>query len=473
MMTHVTRAILVALTATAAAGCFGPFAKKKSSSGGGGGATTQQASAPTPAGPATPGATPAGPAAAPTPPAPAGARDGYGCLQGVVIDGFTGQRVDIAKVSTGKNGMFVLIRDTKLPAKAIADDPNLVGEYHICDIPVEKKYPVFAYFDGYEPFESDVTIVSTRPIRTTATEVAVDAEVKIPDPVELKNIVVWPKNTAGRDLVVRVFHNGAPVKGALVDVEPTGTGDAFQGNWMEALVNSADDRILPLPRVLTNDDGVATFAKDLLSLGHAYKVSVTAASESGLTSVAARQIILGITDATATDENTFELNVTLDDANKGIKVISCSKQFQDYAGNGVFTFIFNRDVTIVNARVQLATVAGGAAALQTDDTADMDPETMTAAASGQKITLSPNFTGGTAPKTPDQTKLPTDGQNVDKDLIVSYDTAKIFIKVTGDNDANFKSLKDILAQGAPADAPVACKPTAGDNVSMRFFVDYD
>src|SRR5689334_6084582 len=98
-------------------GCFGPF-KKKSSGGGGGGGSTEETEGEGSGGGSGSGSKNSG-TTDDTPPAP-GAKDGYGCLQGVVTDGFTGQRIALDATK-----MFVLIRGTKIPANVIAGDDNL------------------------------------------------------------------------------------------------------------------------------------------------------------------------------------------------------------------------------------------------------------------------------------------------------------------------------------------------------------
>lgn len=112
-------------------------------------------------------------------------RDGFGCVQGVIMNGFTGQRFDLSTLKE-PDGIYALIRGQKLRAQYFRDDPNLMGEYYICDIPLDITIPIFANITGFLPFEAQITIASTRPIRVstgTTTSNSVSEEAPIVDPI--------------------------------------------------------------------------------------------------------------------------------------------------------------------------------------------------------------------------------------------------------------------------------------------------
>lgn len=435
-------------------GCFGPF-KKKSSGGGGGGSSandddddggedeggkttkkTDNGTTP-PAGPATP-----------TPP---GAKDGYGCLQGVVTDGFTGQPIafDASKI-------FVLIRGTKLTANKV---DGIDGQYYICEIPGEETYPVYAFLDGYMPFESSVQITTTRAKRVASDGQAVVDEVKIADPLELQNIRLFPLNNTTRDLRVRAVFNGAGVKDAFVDLEAMAAGSsgtfAFEGTF----ANSAGTRILPV-RMQTGDDGYATFPHDKLSLGAAYKVTVYAPPALNLTAPATANIVLGISGAAAEDANTYDLNVVLGDGNKALKAISCSTQFQNFQSDGQIKIMFNRDFKVIDKEdldgalsltANMKASDGSTVTLASDSSA-INMEQASVSIDKNILTITPVFDTHGKPKSLDlNADLDTGDNLANKNGTVTYDFTKIKLDASDINTAagNKVQLSAILPASCP------------------------
>ncbi len=447
-------------------GCFGPFKKKSSSGGGGGGGsteetteeegkgTTNKTSAETP--PGTPGT-----------PVPPGAKDGYGCLQGVVTDGFTGQPIalDVTK-------LFVLIRGTKIAATKV---DGIEGQYFICDIPVEEDYPVYAFLDGYMPFESSVKITSTRAKRVAADGQAVVEEVKIPDPLELQDIRLFPLGNTTRDLRVRAVYNGAPVKDALVDVEAMASGSSGTFGFDGTFVNTATGtRILPM-RGTTGDDGYATFTADKLSLGALYKVTVYPPIAKDFVAAAHANLVLGISGALPNDLNTYDLNVILTDGNQPLKVISCSTLFQNYAADGSIKIMFNRAVSVVDqdnldgAAAITANVVGvnsDPLALITAVPANNIAENVSFGVASNVLTLGPKFVNNDTIK-PLEAQDPSSTLNAkNKNATITWTYGNVKLKVAGDEDQNQVALSSYVSTNG-AGGTFACS-----NV-VRFFPEID
>jgi hypothetical protein len=471
-------AIVVALTTSlAAAGCFGPFKKKSGGGGGGGGApasTTTDNEKEEEGETTSSGKTTASNTTTSVPEVP-GAKDGYGCLQGFVTDGFTGQPIDY-----DASKIFVLIRGTKLQANKVE---GITGQYFICEIPGEETYPIYAFLDGYMPFESSVEITTTRAKRVAADGQAVVDEVKIADPLELKDVRLFPLGNTTRDLRVRVVHNGAPVKDALVDIEAKASGAsgtfAFEGTF----ANSIGTRILP-QRQTTGDDGYATFAASSLSLGAAYSVTVHPPIGTSYTVPAASSIILGVSGAAESDFNTYDMNVVLGEGNEGIKVLTCSTQFQNYNSSGVLKVMFNRSVTVIDKDTLdngvVLTRAGGAIGgtaivgnngdltLATPTANNNASEKVTASVSGNVLTLTPKFNNNDTIKALDPNVGPTDAavNSKNKDAEVSYTFSSVILKVVGDEDNNSVPLSTLF--GGAGQLPLGDCPAV-----VRFFPEFD
>ncbi len=418
--------------------------------------------------PANGGTTPVSPAPAP---APAEAKDGFGCLQGVVEDGFTGQRVDLSKV-TGSNGLYVLIRGAKLKAEIIGDDPNLMGEYHICGIPVEDTYPVFAYIDGYMPFESSVVVDSTRALRVTGDQ-AVTNEVKIPDPLELQNIRLFPLGNTTRDLRVRVVYNGSPVKDALVALEAKAAGASGTFAFEGTLVNSAGTRILPT-RVSTDDEGYATFPAAKLSLGAAYGINVFPPIDSNFSSPGHADIVLGVSGASAGDFNSYEVSVALASQNQPLKAISCSTQFQSYNGSGSIKIMLNRAAIVLDpdgldistatgaagdsaklSAADIVSTGGGTVTFLGETANDAKVAGLTASVSGNILTITPRFNNNEGPKALNPAADPNDTavNSHNKDAKISFNFAKFKLDTVGDEKVNVTTLDSLVAGMVPACTP--------------------
>ena len=372
--------------------------------------------------------------------------DGQGCLQGVLLNGFTGERIDLSK-ATAPDGAFVLIRGQKKMARWIKDDANLIGEYHICGIPVEETYPVYVYLAGYLPFESTVKITSTRAIRTDVAASggnAVAQDAKIPDPIAMSDIMLFPVGNSTRPLNVSVIYQGKGVADAIVRIEPLKASNffSFDGDFAS---NAKGTRMLPITAT-ASAAGVANFPADKLVFGLRYKLTVIAPASKDLTTVKDIEFTYGINGpAAAEGVNNYELTVHLDDINNALRLDSCSLQDQSYASNGTLVLTFNREMTVIDPDAWIVTAASivGTAAIATDVPGNGAGETMTATAAGRTLTLAPKWANNVPPKTPVVTSDPTNVANEDRNASVTYTGTSIKLNVVGKENSNNVALSSV------------------------------
>lgn len=423
-------------------GCFGPFKKSKSSSGGGGGSSTPASTTAEKEVASDPGkaSTTTTSAEESVPPLP-GSKAGYGCLQGVVIDGYTGQPIALADPAK----MFVLIRGTKIAAAKV-DDSNLVGQYYICEIPLDEDYSVFGFLDGYQNFEGTVNIASTVGNRTGAANAIVTDIVK-KDPVVIKNIVLFPTAAGGRDFTVRVYNQGAVVEGALVDLEPLpGAGNHFSVDG--SALNYTNGTRNFSQRVSSDVSGNAVFTADKISLGTSYNVRVTPPTALNVSVPAAQTISLGISGAGVDDSNTYVLNFEVTNTNQPLTIIACSTQAEAYNSSGRIIVVFNRDIELNrndNAWVATYAPAGSPTDLAAE-VADFDAESMTATISGgNMLILGPTW--ATQPKTPDYEKDDLDILNDDLNGVVTYPAGILSVKPSNESKIAWQTLTALNGGG--------------------------
>ena len=140
-------------------------------------------------------------------------QDEMGCIQGVVLNGINGKRLDI-KNSNGKEGVHVIVRNKLLRAKTHVNGEQegvfqgLQGEYYLCGIPLDVTFPVVAWKDGYEQFEGRVLIDSTIAQKTKTSEMQ---DIDVDYPTTLADIYLYPKGTEANDLLFTVVQHGSIV----------------------------------------------------------------------------------------------------------------------------------------------------------------------------------------------------------------------------------------------------------------------
>ncbi len=371
-----------------------------------------------------------------------------GCVQGVILNGYTGARIDMNDIKD-PSGVFVLIHGKKIKAEFIPGDTNLVGEYSICGIPVEETYPLFVYREGFLPFETSVFVDSTRPLRlpTHLTSANVNQEQEIPLPTVISNIVLFPFGES-RDLVVKVVSEGKTIEKAKVDLEPIAGGNhfAFEG----VFANTANTRLLPI-RVETDNKGLATFPKAQLSLGHRYRVSAIPPLDFDKTVSGNYEITLGVSGASVSDTY-YEVTIDLDLARQALSIVSCSNnKGQSVDKNGQIVIEFNRDIFVKDPDSWEAVASWSPVPAPASTTKlpakvakNNKSESVNATATGSTLVLLPIVNAGEKWRDElDMTLDPTSNANMDRNLSIDYKAATIKIGVEGDNSRVLKTLDTI------------------------------
>jgi hypothetical protein len=346
-----------------------------------------------------------------------GGSAGQGCLQGVVMDGLTGQRVAV-NAGTPGNGVFVLYQGSLIaasfpagPADAPAADANLAGEYTLCGIPLDEQFPLFVWVDGYQAFESVIEVPSTAASRSPNAR----ADLLRPYPSELANIRIYPKATAVKDLDVLVLHNGAPLAGATVVLRATG-GNFLSDDGMPFL--SPRNTRSPTLTGTSDEAGHTPFPAAELVLGGHYTYTVIP-PEGGATvgaQAAADAFVLGLRSPTDSTEP-YRITVALGESVGQLAPISRSTDSQDPAPDGILVVYFNREIELVPGTAdQITASLSGAvtAVLATDEPGDEEPDSVLVTVEGNKLTLLPIF----------KTKPDAD-INKELDLGVTYNGVKV------------------------------------------------
>lgn len=321
----------------------------------------------------------------------------HGCIQGVVIDGVTGNRVALPS-PTGTTGMHVLIRNDLhgyAPMRPGADstaEPKFAGEYHLCNIPLDEEYPFFVWVDGYLPYESKIYVRST----LNSLSGSADQDIRKPVPNRIVNIKLYPVGAAAKDFKINVTQNGAPVVGAEVQLKPTGLGlydDTTDTNYVYPL----DVRFAP-QRITTDGSGAAVFAGTGLVIGGKYQYTVYPGDGGSSHDTVSDTVTVGLRLA-ADDELPYEHFVDLGHPAADLIDVSNSTQFNDYNTSGTIKYIFNRPIEIVpNTTDDIAASLSnaGSATLITNVAGNKASEQVDVVVTGNTLSLTPKFQ--TAPK---------------------------------------------------------------------------
>lgn len=314
-----------------------------------------------------------------------------GCLQGVVINGLTAER--IALPSDSSKGLQVLVQDSLRAGTSLVGDPAaegasglLAGEYYICDVPLDEEFPVFVWVDGYEPFESEIKVHSTAASRSPLAT----ADLVKPYPTEIANIRLYPKNTQVKDLTVLVTNNGAPLPGAQVILRSLGSNflDPLHPNFLAPKNSRA-----PSQTVTTGDDGKAVFAAAELVLGGHYTYTVLPPEGGSNQTVAAGTFVVGLRSEASEDEP-YLLNVNLNQSVGQLAILSRSTDSQDPNSSGTVTVYFNREFEVVPGtedEIQASLSGAVTAALADDVPGNKKPDNATVTIEANKLTLTPVF----------------------------------------------------------------------------------
>ena len=323
-------------------------------------------------------------------------RSNTGCVQGAIIDGITGQKMDLTAASEG-DGIFVLIRDRKIQAQVVTNHGNAVlnGEFFVCGVPVDEIYPIFASFAGYNDFQSLIRIDSTlRPKANAATEDLVK-----PDPVFQGNIRMFPVGANTRDLALRVYNNGEPVKDAIVRLEQD-TGNALSvGNGGYLAPNNT--RVVSRS-LRTNENGEAVFKADGLTIGATYRYTVIPLAESYLYP-SNGSFVLGVGTNDATGQDSFAVEVDLSTDINPLSIVSCNARELPFNDAGEVQIVFNQELKLIEpdkitATLLSATAVGDIQAALAENELDNDvAEQVIYEIDGHVLTLKPVFEADMTP----------------------------------------------------------------------------
>jgi len=316
---------------------------------------------------------------------------GAGCIQGVVVNGLTAERLTLPDDSA--KGVFVLVRNSLVEAHpAVTGDaakakPALAGEYYLCGLPLDQSYPIFAWLDGFLSFEGTVQVHSTAASRSPNAR----EDVQRPTPTEIANIRVYPKNQQVQDLNFYVVHDGAALAGASVVLRATGP------NFLDpsGLSFLAPTNIRqPSLTGTTDAAGKVTFPATELVLGGHYTYTVVPPNGGAdQTAIAAASFVLGLRSSTDVTQP-YEITVDLDHSVGPLVALSSSTDAEDPDPQGKVTVYFNREIELVpGTEDQIrGTLSGNVTAQLADDVPNnKQPEQVKVTLEANKLTLEPVY----------------------------------------------------------------------------------
>jgi len=355
-----------------------------------------------------------------------------GCIQGIVVNGLTGARVNLndAALLEGESGISVMVRGASLRGEVIThglSSKETAGEYLVCNIPLDEAYPLAVRLAGYEAVEGEVMVASTAPSRSPNGQ----ADIRKLAPTQVVNIRVYPLGVETSDLKIVVNSNGKAVEGALVDLTPTGENALHQDNFL------APRNVHALPmQVKTNASGVALFEKARLTLGGKYKYRVIPPTGGTEQTFAQGEVVVGLL-AEAKTRDPYMINVSLQDPRPALAILAISTVSNDVNAEGMISVTFNRAIEIVPGTIEnitavLANATG--AVLKPNNPGNNLVDQANLLVDGNRIVLTPNFL-----------KAP----NLDRERALAITYSGITVK--------------------PASAPGTAETMALNNLSVRFF----
>ena len=297
-----------------------------------------------------------------------------GCIQGVVINGQTGERV-VAQAPESE--IFVLVQDTKILARPAesAKESQLAGEYFACGVPVDVDFPLFAFVEGYQSFQGFVRVEShfESAIKKSAEQPYDFQPLRISAPTLLANLLLFPKGQETKPFTFRVVSEGKPLADASVQLTPDGTSQFSRTSFLPP----STVRMKPLT-AKTNAEGKVEFpAKDLV-LGGSYDYRVLAGGNSDLNALVRGKIMVGLLannlpfSAQGVEQNAFDVTVDLSKIQVPLKLVSTSAVPYTVSPKGEIFYAFNRPIELVpgtqdlvkvslinSSRAQLATAIEG------------------------------------------------------------------------------------------------------------------
>jgi hypothetical protein len=337
-----------------------------------------------------------------------------GCVQGVVVDGRSQDRIKLpAHDRSTRTGIFVLLRNELIqatPATMQQDADRLDGEYALCGIPLDETLPIFAWVDGYEPFQSHVRIDSKHlhkfkknsPADDDSTYEGTLEERSVP--VTLANIRMFRVGENTKDLSVFVRNAAKPVAGARVELRPLTFDSAFDDQRQigaNYFLTPSPERLKKITTT-TGEDGHAVFAAADLVVGASYEYLVFGDATGDSYIWERGQLTIGLLPVRG-DESpsaTYVVNVDIADSAPVLKLISRSTDHQIYNETGDVVLVFNRPVELVPGTEDQLTagLSDIVDAQMADDVANNGrADRVRISIDGAVVTLSPVYKSGGAP----------------------------------------------------------------------------
>lgn len=265
-----------------------------------------------------------------------------GCIQGVVINGLTGDAINISKFDASKGeGLRVVIGGTTLTPVAVSDEAlkagDLPGHYTLCDIPLDESYPVVVNVPGFARIESNVTVASTVAARSKEA----DSDLTKLVPIQTMNVRLYPVGVQTQDMKFVVTNAGQAVSGAQVILVADGA-------------NTLDDDKFLIPRnisakpltVSTDASGAAIFPAAELTLGALMDYRVIPPTTDLKMTVVSGTLNVGLLAQTGV-QHPYLVYVDLKNPLPPLSVVSTNLDANDFITTGEYVAYFNRDIEIV------------------------------------------------------------------------------------------------------------------------------
>ena len=308
-----------------------------------------------------------------------------GCVQGVVVNGLTGQRVDISTT-------FELIALTGSTELIASGRPNHPGEYFLCNIPVDETFPILAKLDGFENFQGQVKIDST--VSPKGSEVTT-GDIKKTNPTQIANIKLYPKNTKVKELKFVVHSEAGAIEGATISLQPDGTNVISPSGTFLSPISAGMSSFT----ADTDNTGSATFAATELVLGANYKYTIIPPNGGESSTFKTGTVAVGMEDGSfdADGADAYEVFIQLGSSYTPLKLVSDSTELSTSNDSGTLTLIFNRPVELVPGSIDSLTAyfsgiaASSNLSLSPDVLGNEDSESVTVSIEGTKVTLSPKL----------------------------------------------------------------------------------
>ncbi len=315
-----------------------------------------------------------------------------GCIQGVAVNGLTGETVHLGGTALAKGeGVRVLVGDTTLAqttaAAAVEEGRDMSGRYTICDIPLDERYPIVINLPGYQRLEGMVQISSTE---ASKSEKAL-ADVAKLVPVSTVNLRLYPVGVQTTDFQFLVTKSGLPQKDATVIL--TSSGDNT--------LNLVDADLFLMPRNIsakpltgkTDELGSVIFKAAELVLGAEMSYRVIPATTDVKETIATGTINIGLLSMTDV-QHPYVKHVDLKNPLPRLDVVSSNMDDLDFVPNGELILYFNRDVEMVpgtedNLVAALANANG--ATLVPDVPGNLKPDQVEISIVGNVVRMLPKY----------------------------------------------------------------------------------